>query len=80
MAHCRNAWRSHSLSYAGKAVIVNMLALPRIWYVESLVHIPPWVLTQLNQLVFHFFWSGKRDLVARKVMYQLREAGDFSVN
>ena len=79
VARCLNAWRSRSLSYAGKAVIVNMLALSRVWYVASLVHMPPWVLSELNQLVFHFFWSGKRDLVARKVMYQPREAGGFSV-
>lgn len=76
---CLNSWRSRSLSFSGKALIINALALARIWYVASLVHMPAWVLLELNKLVFNFFWSGKRDLVARNVLFHPYDLGGFSV-
>ena len=45
----------------------------------SLVHMPDWVLRELNTLVFKFFWKGKRDLVTRSVVGQLCLFGGFSV-
>lgn len=51
-------WRQRSLSYGEKALIINALAESRIWYVASLVHMPPFVLCELKQLVFKFFWVG----------------------
>ena len=40
---------------------------------------PTSVLRELNQLVFKFFWSGKRDLVARRVVVQPASCGGFAV-
>ncbi|XP_078355512.1 uncharacterized protein LOC144656140 [Oculina patagonica] len=40
---------------------------------------PPWAQSELASLVFKFFWSGKRDLVARNVVIHARENGGFSV-
>ena len=34
---------------------------------------------ELNSLVFKFFWGGKRDLVARRVVVQPRSLGGFAV-
>ena len=76
---CLDSWRSRSLSYSGKALVSNALALSCVWYVASLVHMPFWVLTELNKLVFNFFWGGKKDLVARNVMFHPKEHGGFSV-
>ena len=73
------SWRQRSLSYRGKALIINALALSRIWYVASLVYMPPFVLPELSQLVFKLFWSGKRDLVTRRVVVQPTSCGGFSV-
>ena len=74
-----NSWRQRSLSYRGKALVINALALSRIWYVASLIPVPFWVVSELNSLLFKFFWSGKRDLVARQVVYQPTFLGGFSV-
>ena len=52
---CLNSWRSRSLSYYGKVLIVNALALSRVWYVASLLPMPDWVSSELNTLVFPFF-------------------------
>ena len=74
-----NSWCQRHLSYRGRALIINALALSRIWYVASLVHMPDWVLRELNTLVFNFFWKGKRDLVTRSVVCQPFLFGGFSV-
>ena len=49
-----NSWRQRSLSYRGKALVINALALSRVWYVASLIHVPRWVGTELNTLIFKF--------------------------
>ena len=76
---CLNSWRSRQLSYGGKALIITAIALSRVWYVASLIPMPLWALGELNTLVFHFFWSGRRDLVARNVVIHSRDSGGFSV-
>ena len=73
------SWRARSLSFRGKSLVINALALSRIWYVASLIHMPPWVLRELSILVFSFFWSGKRELVSRSVVIQPSLLGGFSV-
>ena len=35
-----NSWHQRSLSYSGRALVVNALALSRAWYVASLIHVP----------------------------------------
>ena len=65
---CLLSWRGRSLSFSGKALVINALALSRVWYVASLVFMPPWVKAELTRLIFDFFWGGKRDLLARRVL------------
>ena len=74
-----NSWRQRGLSFRGKSLIVNALALARIWYVASLIDLPAWALRELVSLVFSFFWKGKPDLVARKVVSQSICLGGFGV-
>lgn len=77
--HVLKSWRSRALSFRGKAFVINALALSRVWYVASLIHMPAWVETELTRLVFTFFWSGKRELVSRSAMFQPSLFGGFSV-
>ena len=74
-----NAWRARALSLKGKALVVNALALSRIWYIASLIYMPAWVLKELSFAVFDFFWKTKRELVARAVVVQPPSLGGFSV-
>ena len=74
-----SSWRQRRLSFCGRALVINALALSRIWYVAALVHMPEWVVKELNTLVFNFFWKGKRDLVSRSVVVQPSLFGGFSV-
>ena len=50
-----SSWRQRSLSFREKALVINALALSRIWFVASVVHMSSWVLLELNRSVFHFF-------------------------
>ena len=77
--HVLKSWRSRCLSFRGKALVINALALSRVWYVASLVHMPAWVAKELSSLAFSFFWSGKRELVSRSVVIQSSLFGGFSV-
>ena len=74
-----SSWRQRVLSFKGRALVINALALSRIWYVSSLIHMPAWVLSKLCSLVFTFFWSGKRDRVSRSVVVQPTFLGGFAV-
>lgn len=77
--HVLNSWRQRSLSFKGRALVVNVLALARVWYVASLIHVPEWVIAEINKLIFNFFWNGKRDLVACKVVVQPTCSGGFGM-
>ena len=79
VSKCFTCWKMRSLSYSGRAIVANALALSRIWYVASLVHMPNWVFSKLNSLLFKFFWAGKPDLVRRDVVVQKKDSGGFSV-
>ena len=45
----------------------------------SLISMPDLVASELNTPVFSFFWSGKRDLVARDVVHHSTLQRGFSV-
>ena len=55
VANTLSSWRQRILSFQGRALVINALALSRVWYVASLVHMPPWVHGELVRLVFGFF-------------------------
>ena len=65
--NCSNAWGLRKLSFLGRAVVSNALALSRIWYVASLLPMPNWVLGELNRPIFSFVLGGN-DLVAWAVL------------
>ena len=73
------SWWRRSLSFQGRSLVINVLALARIWYMASLIHMPLWVLKALNRIVFYFFWKGKRELVAYCSVVQPSLFGGFSV-
>ena len=71
------SWRQRHLSFRGRSLIIGALALASVWYVASLIHMPPWAMFELNKLIFRFFWKGKPDRVSRAVVVQ--PAGGFGV-
>ena len=59
-----SSWRGRSLSYQGRALVINALALSQIWHLCAVFVLPGWVAARLDKAIWPFFWEGKRDLVA----------------
>ena len=73
------AWRGRRLTFQGKATIINVLALSQIWHLCHVFPIPEWAEKRITRAVWSFFWSGKRDLVARSTVCLPKSQGGFGV-
>ena len=62
------AWSGRKLSFQGKLVIINTLALYQIWHLCHIFAVSRWAEKRINKAVWIFFWSGKRDLVGRSTV------------
>ena len=73
------AWSGRKLSFQGKATVINALALSQIWHLCHVFPVPPWASKRITKAVWSFFWSGKRDLVARNTVCLPKSQGGFGV-
>ena len=73
------AWSGRQLSFQGKTVVINTLALSQIWHLCHVFNIPSWAEKRINRAIWSFFWSGKRDLVARSTVSLPKSQGGFGV-
>ena len=74
-----SSWRQRSLTFQGKALVINALALSGLWYLGTVMCPPEWVISEINSEIFSFFWSGKKDKIARNVVCQPKSAAGFGV-
>lgn len=72
-------WQQRCLSYQGKALVANALALSGLWYTATVCCLPPNLLKEAQASVFKFFWSGKKELVRRASIVLGKPAGGFGV-
>jgi hypothetical protein len=73
------AWSGRSLSLQGKTTIINVLALSQIWHLCHVFAIPAWASKRITKALWSFFWSGKKDLVARTTVCLPKSRGGFGV-
>ena len=66
-----NCWRMRNLSLIGKICVIKSLVLPQLLYLFSVlsIKIPQKFFNELNSLFFKFIWSGGKDRVQRKFVY-----------
>ena len=74
---CSSILESADPFLPGRALVVNTLALSRIWYVASIFGVPAWVVRELNILVFGFFWKGNQELVLEELLFRHPVLGAF---
>ena len=74
-----SAWSRQSLSFQGKTVVINTLALSQIWHLCHVFPIPRWASTRITKAVWSFFWSGKKDLVKQSTVCLPKSQGGFGV-
>ena len=64
-----NMWKSRSLSFVGKALVINVVGLTKFYYLARVLMVPEWVLSRVNALIWPFLWGSKMETVARKKFF-----------
>ena len=72
-------WKQRNLSLKGKVAIVNSLALSPLVYISSVTHTPDKAITEIQDIISHFFWNGKRPKIAKDVLIQRPENGGIKL-
>ena len=67
------------LSLPGKATVVNRFVYPLLWYPGTVFDIPARILVRLERAMFDFIWSGKTELVKRRIVYSKPKEGGLGV-
>ncbi|CAB4018750.1 Hypothetical predicted protein [Paramuricea clavata] len=74
-----SAWKGRQLTLQGKATVINTLALSQIWHLCHVFVIPEWAIKRIKKAVWAFFWSGRKELVARRTVCLPKALGGFGV-
>ena len=75
-----NLFKTRPLSYYGKAKLVNVMALSKLWYIATVIPLSKHYVRLLNKLIFSFIWApSKMETVARKTMYLPRSEGGIGL-
>lgn len=73
------SWQQRSLSFHGRAIVINSLALSKLWYLATNAVIPDKVIQPINQIIFRFVWNKKREWLARTSVTQPPRQGGLGV-
>ena len=74
-----DAWKSRSLSFKGKSMVINAMALSKIWYLGTVIEPLRKALKKINSSIFNFFWSDKMELVSRDTIFLPFSKGGLGV-
>jgi len=72
-------WQQRCLSFQGKALVANALALSGLWYSATVLSLPNAFLKSVNSSLYKFIWSNKKELVSRNSMFLSKDQGGFNV-
>ena len=71
-------WKERDLTLMGKIQLMKSYASSKLYYVSSLIVLPQWVFSEVEQITIDFLWRGK-DRIKRKIMYQDYEYGGLKM-
>jgi len=63
-----DAWQHRDLSYKGKSLVINGLLTSTLWYTATSTHMPSWAISEIENLIYNFFWNNKRPLTTRDIL------------
>ena len=72
-------WKSRSLSFFEKSILINSIALAKIWYIASSVVIPKSVIEKINKIIFKFLWGNRHECINRKSMMLHKQLGGVGI-
>ena len=67
------------LSVYGRAKLVNVMILSKLWYVAIVVPPPPHYVRLVQKRAFDFLWSSRNEPVRRDTMYLSTEEGGVGI-
>ena len=68
-----------NLKLRGKSVLLNSLALSKIWYVVGVFDMDQRTLERIQKVVFNFIWSNKTECIKREVLYNTCQDGGIGL-
>ncbi len=68
MTNCLKLWQDRQLSLIGKVVILKSLAISKLIYIVSSVHIPQTYMTQIQEIIRNFLWSNGPSKIRQNVI------------
>lgn len=74
-----HSWHQRALTFSGKVLILNSLILSKLWYTASVVDMPTWVIRDVRNMIFSFFWSGKAERVQRTTLSLPLDGGGYGI-
>ena len=74
-----NLWKSRSLSFPGKALIINMLGLSKLVCLARVLTLPAWVTARVNALIWRFLWGSRMETVSRNTFFLKPKDGGINV-
>ena len=70
-----NMWRSRSLSFFEKTILINSIVCAKLYYVSFSTMVPQCVIDKLNKLIFSFLLGNKHKSISRKTMVFPKQFG-----
>ena len=76
-----SSWKKGGLSWLGRIEAIKMTTLPRVLYIMQTLPIQPPVgcVRQLQQMIAHFIWEGKRPRMARTLTSRTAKEGGLGI-
>ena len=72
---CLERWESRDLTLFGKVQVINVFALPQIILSVTVLHVPQYVISELNKMFYKFLWGKVEWLTKLKVIKKDSEGG-----
>ena len=70
-----NIWRQRKLTYKGKVVVINSLALSQLLYVSTVLFVPQTIIDDVNDVIFKFLWPKKVHVKKPVIIQGINEGG-----
>ena len=74
-----NLWKTRDLSLRGRSLVLNQLAVSKLWYTASIYPLPPWAEKQLTGAIWDFFNNGHPQQIKRSICELPRDCGGLAI-
>lgn len=72
--------KHRNLSYRGRTMLLNTIALTKIWFLSNVFYMPPWALKSIERAIFNFIWNNlQSEPINRKTLYLPTSQGGLGI-